>query len=56
MLQLNIYVEFGRWINIERVQNMMKDRDLKKTHGCSWIEINRKIHDFLITDRSYEYT
>ncbi|KAL5975463.1 hypothetical protein ACLOJK_019785 [Asimina triloba] len=33
----NIYAEQGRWDEVERVREMMKDRGLKKIPGYSWI-------------------
>ncbi|XP_077210553.1 pentatricopeptide repeat (PPR) superfamily protein [Tasmannia lanceolata] len=33
----NIFAEQGKWIEVERVREMMNDRGLKKAPGCSWI-------------------
>eukprot|EP01018_Ginkgo_biloba_P020216 Gb_20456 [translate_table: standard] len=49
----NIYAAAGRWEDIEKLQKMMKDRSIKKKPGCSWIEVNNKVHTFLLGDRSH---
>eukprot|EP01018_Ginkgo_biloba_P019333 Gb_33834 [translate_table: standard] len=51
VLLSNIYAAAGRWEEIEKVRKMMKDRTVKKKPGCSWIEVNNKMHAFLIGDR-----
>lgn len=49
----NIYASVGRWDGIEKVRKLMKERNVKKEPGCSWIEINNKITTFLVRDRSH---
>eukprot|EP01018_Ginkgo_biloba_P019102 Gb_39465 [translate_table: standard] len=49
----NIYAAAGRWDDVAKVRTMMKDRGLKKTPGCSWIEVNNAIHAFFVGDRSH---
>jgi pentatricopeptide repeat protein len=53
VLLSNIYAAAGRWTDMEKVQKMMKDRGVKKTPGCSWIEVNKQVHTFLVGDRSH---
>jgi len=53
VLLSNIYYAVGRWSDIEEVWRMMKGRGIKKTPGCSWIEINKQVHVFLVGDRSH---
>jgi hypothetical protein len=31
----------------------MKDRGVTKIPGCSWIEVNKQMHVFLVGDRSH---
>jgi len=52
VLLSNIYAAAGMWDDIEKVRKLMNNRDLKKTPGCSWIEVNNQVHAFLIEDRS----
>ncbi|XP_059064562.1 pentatricopeptide repeat-containing protein At3g57430, chloroplastic-like [Cryptomeria japonica] len=35
---------------------MTKEKKVKKTPGCSWIEVNRNVHTFLIGDRLHPQT
>eukprot|EP01018_Ginkgo_biloba_P018613 Gb_39440 [translate_table: standard] len=53
VLLSNIYAAAGRWDDVTRVRRMMKDRGVKKAPGCSLIEVNNKVHEFLVGDRSH---
>eukprot|EP01018_Ginkgo_biloba_P032703 Gb_11926 [translate_table: standard] len=53
VLLSNIYAAAGRWADVAMVRTMLKDRELKKTPGCSRIEIKNRIHTFLAGDRSH---
>jgi pentatricopeptide repeat protein len=48
VLLSNLYAAAGRWGDVVKVRTMMKVRGLKKTPGHSWIEINKKVHVFLV--------
>eukprot|EP01018_Ginkgo_biloba_P007732 Gb_21237 [translate_table: standard] len=52
----NIYAAAGRWDGTANVRRMMKDRRVKKAPGCSWIEVNKEVHAFLVGDRSHPQT
>ncbi|XP_057855784.1 pentatricopeptide repeat-containing protein At3g29230 [Cryptomeria japonica] len=43
----NIYAEAAKWDGVASVRRLMKDRRVKKTPGCSSIEINNKVHAFV---------
>ncbi|KAI0494313.1 hypothetical protein KFK09_024445 [Dendrobium nobile] len=49
----NIYAAGGRWDGVEQVRRMMKNMDMRKPAGCSWIEVQRKNHVFIVTDFSH---
>ncbi|KAL4191072.1 hypothetical protein AMTRI_Chr07g79010 [Amborella trichopoda] len=49
----NIYAANGRWEGVEEVRRLMKQRDLKKAAGCSWIELERRTHIFVVGDTSH---
>jgi len=49
----NIYAEAGMWDDVENVRKIMKARGIKKTPGCSWIEVNNKVFAFLTGDKSF---
>jgi hypothetical protein len=53
VLLSNIYSAAGRWDDIDKVRKMMRDRGVQKTPGCSWIEINKQVHAFLVGNRPY---
>eukprot|EP01018_Ginkgo_biloba_P029665 Gb_20774 [translate_table: standard] len=53
VLLSNIYATAGRWEDVATVRMMMKERGLKKTPGCSFIEFNKRVHAFLVGDRSH---
>eukprot|EP01018_Ginkgo_biloba_P030797 Gb_33210 [translate_table: standard] len=53
VLLSNIYAAAGRWDDVAKVRSMMKDRGVKKTPGCSLIEVNNKVHAFVVGDRSH---
>eukprot|EP01018_Ginkgo_biloba_P030250 Gb_03345 [translate_table: standard] len=53
VLLSNIYAAAGRWDDVAKVRNMMKDRAVEKTPGCSWIEVKNRVHAFLAGDRSH---
>eukprot|EP01018_Ginkgo_biloba_P002748 Gb_11040 [translate_table: standard] len=56
VLLSNIYAAAGRWDDTKNVRRMMKERGVKKTPGCSWIEVNKKVHVFHVGDRSHPQT
>ncbi|XP_057841438.2 pentatricopeptide repeat-containing protein At4g02750 [Cryptomeria japonica] len=56
VLLFNMYVAAGRWNDATNLRLTMKQRGLKKEPGCSWIEIENKIHAFLVGDKSHPQT
>eukprot|EP01018_Ginkgo_biloba_P019473 Gb_00852 [translate_table: standard] len=48
VLLSNLYAVAGRWDGVEKVRKMMKDRKVQKMPACSWIEVNSKLHAFLV--------
>eukprot|EP01018_Ginkgo_biloba_P026381 Gb_16448 [translate_table: standard] len=53
VLLSNIYAAASRWDDVTKLRTMMKDKGVKKTPGCSLIEVNNKVHVFLVGDRSH---
>ncbi|KAJ6836017.1 pentatricopeptide repeat-containing protein, chloroplastic [Iris pallida] len=53
VLLSNIYAGVGMWGDARNVRTMMQERDLGKVPGCSWIEIDGSIHEFLVGDSSH---
>eukprot|EP01018_Ginkgo_biloba_P028154 Gb_09702 [translate_table: standard] len=56
VLLSNMYAVAGRWDDVGKVRMMMKQRGIKKEPGCSWIEVNNKLHTFLTGDRTHPQT
>ncbi|KAK9270687.1 hypothetical protein L1049_026269 [Liquidambar formosana] len=46
----NIYASKGLWEDSIRVRKTMRDKDLKKEIGCSWIDVENKRHVFVAGD------
>ncbi|XP_057835660.2 pentatricopeptide repeat-containing protein At1g11290, chloroplastic [Cryptomeria japonica] len=53
VLLSNIYAAAGRWDSVMKVRTTMKDRGVKKSPGCSLVEINNRVYAFLVGDRSH---
>ncbi|WJX43217.1 Pentatricopeptide repeat-containing protein [Trifolium repens] len=49
----NLYALSGNWDGVAEVRMMMKELDIRKDPGCSWIEIDGVIHEFLVEDDSH---
>ncbi|MED6208239.1 hypothetical protein PIB30_043210 [Stylosanthes scabra] len=50
VLLANSYAHVGEWSETLEVREMMNLRGIKKSLGCSWIEIGGKLHPFLAGD------
>ncbi|KAJ8765038.1 hypothetical protein K2173_010514 [Erythroxylum novogranatense] len=53
VLLSNIYANTRRWNDVVETRRMMKDRGIRKEPGCSWIEIEKQIHAFILGDSSH---
>lgn len=53
VLLSNMYASLGNWNAVAKVRLTMKERDTVKDPGCSWIEIDGMIHEFLVQDDSH---
>ncbi|KAK9112569.1 hypothetical protein Scep_020088 [Stephania cephalantha] len=53
MLLSNIYASAGKWKEAAKVRLKMKDKGLKKQPGCSWIEVENRVHVFVVGDKSH---
>eukprot|EP01018_Ginkgo_biloba_P025327 Gb_09957 [translate_table: standard] len=52
----NNYAAAGEWDNVGKVRVIMKDRGINKTPGCSWVEVQNRVHTFLVGDKSHPQT
>ncbi|XP_057818542.2 pentatricopeptide repeat-containing protein At2g13600 isoform X2 [Cryptomeria japonica] len=53
VLMSDIYAELGRWGEIQNMWKLIKDGEIKKKPGCSWIEVHKMIHAFSFGDLSH---
>ncbi|KAK8565847.1 hypothetical protein V6N13_020926 [Hibiscus sabdariffa] len=52
----NMYSAAGKWEDAARIRRTMKSRGISKEPGCSWIEVNSKVHNFMSEDRGHPRT
>ncbi|KAK6163797.1 hypothetical protein DH2020_000661 [Rehmannia glutinosa] len=46
VLLSNIYASKGRWENVAKLRKNMRSRNVSKSPGCSWIEVEKEVHMF----------
>ncbi|XP_042497930.1 pentatricopeptide repeat-containing protein At3g05340-like [Macadamia integrifolia] len=51
VLMANIYSSEGRWEERAKIIKKMKKMKVKKETGMSWIELEKKVHSFVVGDR-----
>ncbi|KAL5729744.1 thymidine kinase [Ranunculus cassubicifolius] len=52
----NTYAAYGLWKDVKVVREALKDSGLKKEPACSWIEIRKMVHNFLVGDKTHKQT
>ncbi|KAF4348666.1 hypothetical protein F8388_026993 [Cannabis sativa] len=52
-LLCNIYATCNKWERLRETREMMSSRGIKKTPGCSLIEMNGTVHEFVAGDLSH---
>ncbi|KAL5720750.1 hypothetical protein ACHQM5_013389 [Ranunculus cassubicifolius] len=52
-LAANLYAAVDRWEDVTTVRRKMKDLGVKKVPGCSSVEVNGTVHEFLVSDSSH---
>ncbi|GER33409.1 pentatricopeptide repeat-containing protein [Striga asiatica] len=50
----NLYASTGRWHELRKIRQRMKDEQLLKSPGCSWIEDKDETHVFMAWDKSHK--
>ncbi|GFP80816.1 pentatricopeptide repeat-containing protein at3g14730 [Phtheirospermum japonicum] len=53
VLLSNIYGAAGRYDEVAELRHAMRQHDVKKSPGCSWVELSDGIHVFLNGDRGH---
>ncbi|KAG6773054.1 hypothetical protein POTOM_020308 [Populus tomentosa] len=46
ILLSNLYASQSRWKDVVELRKIMRARNLRKSPGCSWIEVDKKVHIF----------
>ncbi|KAJ4826724.1 Pentatricopeptide repeat-containing protein [Turnera subulata] len=49
----NIFASSRNWEGVSEVRLKMKEKDIRKDPGCSWLELDGEIHEFLVEDSSH---
>ncbi|KAL6606545.1 hypothetical protein ACP70R_042198 [Stipagrostis hirtigluma subsp. patula] len=49
----NIYASCGKWDGVAQVWKLLKEKDHKKSAGYSFIELDGRMHKFLVEDKSH---
>ncbi|CAL5416567.1 unnamed protein product [Camellia sinensis] len=47
----NLYAASKKWDVVAEVRTMMKEKQLRKLPGCSWITISSETHSFYVADK-----
>ena len=50
LLLANLYARHRRWDRVEKVREMMDHRRIRKVPGCSSIEIDHMVYEFVVTN------
>ncbi|XP_010909083.2 pentatricopeptide repeat-containing protein At5g66520 [Elaeis guineensis] len=53
VLLSNIYGYHNRWEDVGRIRTWMKARGISKTPGCSSVELDGVVHEFIVGDKSH---
>lgn len=53
VLLSNVYANSGKWNEVSKLRKRMRDAGLKKEPGCSSVEVNGVMHDFLVGDNRH---
>lgn len=55
VLLSNIYAKSGKWDDVAELRKLMKEAGIKKEPGCSLMEVDGVVHEFLVGD-SYHHS
>ncbi|KAL9425891.1 hypothetical protein AB3S75_032793 [Citrus x aurantiifolia] len=53
VLLSNIYSASHKWNDAAKIRSMMGDKGIQKIRGCSWVEVDGVVHEFLVGDNSH---
>ncbi|KAL6587639.1 Pentatricopeptide repeat-containing protein [Orobanche minor] len=49
----NIYATLGKWSQVAKIRKLMDEKGVVKKPGMSWINVEKKVHVFLVGDQSH---
>ncbi|XP_031261083.1 pentatricopeptide repeat-containing protein At2g20540 [Pistacia vera] len=50
VLLSNIYADLGKWEAVSKMRKLIRSQSIKKTPGCSLIEVNNEVQEFVSGD------
>ncbi|KAK7317302.1 hypothetical protein RJT34_01404 [Clitoria ternatea] len=53
VLLSNIYSASCRWDEAEKIRSTLSEKGMQKLPGCSWVEVDGVVHEFLVGDTSH---
>ncbi|XP_031483912.1 pentatricopeptide repeat-containing protein At2g29760, chloroplastic-like [Nymphaea colorata] len=53
VLMSNLYASIDQWDDVMRLRGLMIDRGVQKNPGCSLIEVDGIVHEFLVGERTH---
>ncbi|XP_057736995.1 pentatricopeptide repeat-containing protein At2g20540 [Arachis stenosperma] len=56
VLLANIYAELGKWEGVSNVRKLIRSKGIKKTPGCSMIEVDNVVQEFVSGDDSKPFS
>lgn len=56
VLLSNIYADLGKWEGVSRMRKLIRSKKMKKTPGCSLIEVNNVVQEFVSGDDSKPFS
>ncbi|CAM8976737.1 unnamed protein product [Rhodiola kirilowii] len=51
----NMYAKEARWEGVQRLRKELKEKGLRKSPGCSSVEVNGTVHEFLVGHSSHSH-
>ncbi|KAK3016365.1 hypothetical protein RJ639_041194 [Escallonia herrerae] len=56
VLLSNIYADLGKWEGVSKLRKLIRSKSMKKTPGCSMIEANNVVQEFVSADDSKPFS
>ncbi|KAI3886066.1 hypothetical protein MKX03_003647 [Papaver bracteatum] len=56
VLKSNLFAVEGKWEEAAGVRRSMKNKGIRKKPGCSWIEVDNVVHEFVAGDDSHPFS